>query len=78
MGLSKLQHPNIVQLFEVGQEGGCPFFSLEYIDGDSLSKRIEGAPQPPRECARVVQALADATTNQSCGHLGCLFPAYLM
>ncbi|MBI3411638.1 MAG: protein kinase [Planctomycetes bacterium] len=55
-----LQHPNIVQLYEVGEEGGCPFFSLEYIDGDSLGKKIDGVPQPPKDSARLVQCLAEA------------------
>lgn len=55
-----LQHPNIVQLYEVGEEAGCPYFSLEYIDGDSLGKKIDGVPQPPKDSARLVQSLAEA------------------
>jgi tetratricopeptide (TPR) repeat protein/tRNA A-37 threonylcarbamoyl transferase component Bud32 len=58
--IADLQHPNIVQVYEVGEEQGCPFFSLEFIDGDSLAKKIDGAPQPPAEAARMVFTLAQA------------------
>jgi serine/threonine-protein kinase len=55
-----LHHPNIVQLYEVGDQDGRPFFSLEFIDGDSLALKIEKVPQPPREAADLVRQLADA------------------
>ncbi len=58
--IALLQHPNIVQLYEVGEEDGCPFFSLEFVEGDSLSKKIENTPQLPRDAARMVQLLAEA------------------
>jgi serine/threonine-protein kinase len=56
--VARLQHPNIVQIYEVGEDNGLPYFSLEYVDGASLSSRIAGTPQPPREAARIVQLLA--------------------
>src|SRR5262249_43260527 len=37
-----------------------PFFSLEYVDGVSLSHKISGKPQPPREAAELVEKLARA------------------
>ncbi len=58
--MALLQHPNIVQLYEAGEEDGCPFFSLEYVEGDSLSKKIENVPQPAQESALLVQRLAEA------------------
>jgi serine/threonine-protein kinase len=57
--IAQLQHPHIVQLYEVGQEDDCPFFSLEFIDGESLSRKIENTPQSPRAAARVVERLAE-------------------
>jgi serine/threonine-protein kinase len=57
---ARLQHPNIVQIYEVGDDAGRPFFSLEFVDGTSLDKKIGGMPQPPREAARMVQVLAQA------------------
>jgi serine/threonine protein kinase len=58
--VAALQHPHIVQIFEVGQHGGVPFFALEYLEGGSLQHKLQGAPLPPREAAQLVQTLARA------------------
>jgi tRNA A-37 threonylcarbamoyl transferase component Bud32 len=58
--VARLQHPNIVTVHETGEHGGAPFFSLEYCPGGSLSKRLAGAPQPPRAAAKLVETLARA------------------
>ncbi len=58
--VARLQHPNVVQIYEVGEHEGLPFFSLEYVDGGSLAGRIGGKPQPPADAARMVERLADA------------------
>jgi tetratricopeptide (TPR) repeat protein len=58
--VAQLQHPNIVQVYDVGEHEGCPFFSLEFIDGGCLTDRIGNTPQPPAEAARTVQVLAAA------------------
>ncbi|HJT77015.1 MAG TPA: serine/threonine-protein kinase, partial [Gemmataceae bacterium] len=55
-----LQHPNIVQIHEVGDCDGLPFFSLEYVDGGSLAAKLRAGPLPNREAAEVVGALARA------------------
>jgi eukaryotic-like serine/threonine-protein kinase len=56
--IARLQHPNIVQVYEVGEHDGTPFFSLEFCSGGSLEIRLKGIPLPPREAARLVQTLA--------------------
>src|SRR6516225_7718464 len=57
---ARLQHPNIVQVYEVGEQDGCPYFSLEYVEGRSLHEALaEGLP-PPREAAALVEQLARA------------------
>lgn len=58
--VARLQHPNIVQVYEVGDHQGLPFFSLEYMDGGSLAERIRGKPQPTRQAAALVETLARA------------------
>jgi eukaryotic-like serine/threonine-protein kinase len=60
MAVAELNHPNIVQIYEVGEDHGQPFFSLEYVDGGSLAKKIDGVPQPPGEAALLVRSLAEA------------------
>lgn len=56
--VARLHHPNIVQVYEVGETGGLPYFSLEYVEGGSLAQKLAGAPQSPRVSAELVEALA--------------------
>jgi tRNA A-37 threonylcarbamoyl transferase component Bud32 len=58
--VASLQHPDIVQIHDVGQVGGLPYISLEFIDGGSLDRRIEGRPQEPMQAARTIRILARA------------------
>jgi serine/threonine-protein kinase len=58
--VARLHHPNIVQIYEVGDHAGRPFLSLEYVDGESLSRRIAGQPLPAQEAATMVRTLAQA------------------
>jgi hypothetical protein len=55
-----LRHPHIVQVHEVGEHDGCPYFSQEFMDGGSLGQLVAGRPVPPREAARIVETLARA------------------
>jgi WD40 repeat protein/serine/threonine protein kinase len=58
--IALLRHPNIVQIHEVGECGGLPYFSLEFCDGGSLDARLGGTPVPPEDAARLVETLARA------------------
>src|SRR5262245_180400 len=58
--LGRLRHPNVVQVYEAGVHEGKPFFSLEYIEGGSLDRHLNGTPLPPREAAALVETLARA------------------
>ena len=44
--VARLQHPNIVQVYEIGETGGRPYFSLEFVSGGSLADRLDGTPLP--------------------------------
>jgi WD40 repeat protein/serine/threonine protein kinase len=65
--VASLQHPNIVQIYEIGEHGGQPFFSLEYVAGGNLDKVLGRKPQPARAAAELVAILARAmqTAHQS-------------
>jgi WD40 repeat protein len=60
LAVARLQHPNIVQVYEVGEYRGRPFFSMEYVDGGSLAPRVRGTPLPPRAAAALVETIARA------------------
>jgi hypothetical protein len=57
---AQLQHPNIVQVYEVGEDDGRPYMALEYCPGGSLEDQIRDQPQSPREAAQLVAKLAQA------------------
>jgi serine/threonine protein kinase/Tfp pilus assembly protein PilF len=58
--VARLQHPGIVQIHEVGEQDGRPFFCLELIRGGSLAQKLSGRPLPPRSAAELVERLARA------------------
>jgi serine/threonine-protein kinase len=61
--VARLQHPNIVQIFDIGNCDGQPFLALEFVEGGSLDQRIAGEPQPPRLAAEMVRTLALAADH---------------
>ncbi len=68
LALARLQHPNIVQIFEVGEHDGLPFIAMEFVAGRSLDKEISGVPQNPRWSAETVRTLAIAVqAAHECG-----------
>jgi len=58
--VARLQHPNIIQIHEIGEHDGLPFFSLEYVSGGSLDRKLMGMPQPPERAASWIATLARA------------------
>jgi formylglycine-generating enzyme required for sulfatase activity len=58
--VARLQHPNIVQIHEVGAADGHPYCALEFVEGGNLAARIAAKPIPAREAARLVESLARA------------------
>ena len=58
--VAALRHPNVVQIYEIGEHEGRPYFSLEYVEGGSLAQQLAGKPQPPRRAAELTETLARA------------------
>ena len=50
-GRPRSQHPNIVQVYEVGEHDGLPFFALEFVEGGTLAERLAERPAAAREAA---------------------------
>jgi tetratricopeptide (TPR) repeat protein/tRNA A-37 threonylcarbamoyl transferase component Bud32 len=55
-----LNHPNIVQIHDVGELDGKPYFTMEFVEGQSLAEALAGMPQPARPTAEFVATLARA------------------
>jgi serine/threonine protein kinase len=58
--VARLQHPNIVQIFEVGEAAGRPFLALEFVPGGTLSQFLARKPQDAHLAARLTESLARA------------------
>ncbi len=58
--LARLSHPNIIQIFEIGQSNGLPFLALEFAAAGSLSDRLGELAMPAVDAARLVKTLAVA------------------
>ena len=56
---ARLQHANIVQIHEVGDDGGTPFLSMQYIDGQSLEDKLAKQVFKPEKACALVRSLAE-------------------
>ena|GEM_PF-4539973 len=57
---AKLEHPGIVPIFEIGEHTGQHFFSMGFIDGESLADQVKEGPLPPRDAASITKQVAEA------------------
>jgi predicted Ser/Thr protein kinase len=58
--VAQLKHPNIVAVHDIGECDGLPFFSLEFVEGGSLERKLNRTAQRPAEAAALVETLARA------------------
>ncbi len=58
--VARLQHPQVVQIFRIGDFQGRPFLEMEFVDGGSLADRLDGRPWKPVMAARLIESLAMA------------------
>ena len=60
VAVAGLRHPNVVQIHDVGDSDGRPYFTMEYMEGGSLAERLSGTPLPAHQAAVLVATLASA------------------
>ena len=58
--IAALRHPNVVQIHDVGDSHGKPYFTMEYVEGGSLAEKLAGTPLPVRNAAALLANLAAA------------------
>jgi eukaryotic-like serine/threonine-protein kinase len=61
--VAKCQHPNLVQIHEIGEYNGQSYLALEYVDGGTLARSLAGVAQPPRAAAALLEILARAVDH---------------
>jgi serine/threonine-protein kinase len=60
---SRLHHPHVVAVYDVGEQDGRPYLTMEWMDGGSLAEALAGRPQPERQAAAWVSTLARAAEH---------------
>lgn len=60
LAAARLSHPNIVPVYEVGEHNGQPWFSMQFIEGKTLSERLMNGPMPPREAVGLLIPIVEA------------------
>ena len=58
--VARLSHPNFVQIYEIGERDGLPYFLMEHVSGGSLERKLTSGPLPWRQAAQLVETLARA------------------
>ena len=57
---ANLDHPGIVPIYEVGEHEGQHYFSMGFIEGESLAQRVARGPMPPRKAAELIRQIAES------------------
>ncbi len=60
---ARIQHPNIVAIHEIGEHEGQPYFSMDFIEGQTLAERVLAGPLPALVAARYIARVAAAVDH---------------
>ena len=58
--LARLNHPNIVTVYDFGQAGDLCYFMMEYVDGLNLRRALQAGRMQPQEALKIVPQICDA------------------
>ncbi len=61
--VARLEHPHIVRVYDVGELEGQPYFSMQYVEGVTLSQRLVDGPLPPKEAADILVPVCRAIAH---------------
>ncbi len=56
----RLNHPNVVTVYDVGEADGIAYIAMEYLEGKSLRQQLDSGPQPLRASVNIAAQIADA------------------
>ena len=56
----RLNHPNIVPIYEIGEHEGLPYFCMKLIEGVTLTQKLLRGPLLPQKAAEIMVAISDA------------------
>ena len=58
--VARLEHPNIVPVYDVGEHGGQPYFTMPFVEGTTLAARLADGPMAPKEAVRLLEPVCRA------------------
>ncbi len=58
--ISRVSHPHICALYDIGEHDGAAFLVMELLDGETLARRLADGPLPPTRACAVAADIADA------------------
>jgi serine/threonine-protein kinase len=58
--VAKLEHPNIIPVYDFNQHKGEPYLVMRFVEGDTLKPELEGKPMPPGEILRLMRPVCQA------------------
>jgi serine/threonine-protein kinase len=58
--VAKLEHPNIIPVYDFSEHNGNPYLVMKYVEGETLKARLKRAPLSPEEGVTVIQAVGDS------------------
>ena len=67
--VAQIQHPNVIQIFDIGDDAEMPFLAVEYLEGGTLETRMTGTPMPIGDALRMVYQM-DGEGFGSCSNEG--------
>jgi serine/threonine protein kinase len=56
--VARIQHPNVIQIFDIGEDSEVPFLAVEYLEGGTLEQRLTGQPMTIPDALRLVYQIA--------------------
>jgi WD40 repeat protein len=56
--IGRVDHPGVVHIYSLGEQDGCPYYTMEFVDGGSLALKLAGTPLSPRTAAELVAQVA--------------------
>jgi serine/threonine-protein kinase len=61
--LAKLRHPHVVTIYEIGDAGGEPYLTMDYVDGEPLTERLSRGPLSPTQAVELLKQVASAVQH---------------
>lgn len=70
LSATSLTHPNIVNIFDVGEDGDIHYIVMEYVKGETLKQYIQrNAPVSPKKSVTIMKQLTSAIANAHNNHI---------